>query len=268
MHRPAKQIHLAAHFPGVNNTTVWSDPRRAARSTSRRSCTWPGRPSGASSTSSSSPRACGCASTAARSTTSTWSADPIRSRCSPRWPRVTDRLGLAATLNATFNEPYELARQFATLDHLSGGPGGLERGDVPRRLHRGELPPRRLPRPGRPLRPRRRVRRRRPQLWDSWADDAVVADAERGVFVPAEADRPVRAPRPAVRHPGPVRRAPPAAGPSRRRSRRATPTAAASSRAAAADVIFTTARAVCDDGQAFYADVKGRLATYGRRPRT
>ena len=21
-----KQIHLAAHFPGVNNTTVWSDP--------------------------------------------------------------------------------------------------------------------------------------------------------------------------------------------------------------------------------------------------
>ncbi len=24
--RPLKQIHLAAHFPGVNNTTVWSDP--------------------------------------------------------------------------------------------------------------------------------------------------------------------------------------------------------------------------------------------------
>ncbi len=22
-----KQVHLAAHFPGVNNTTVWSDPR-------------------------------------------------------------------------------------------------------------------------------------------------------------------------------------------------------------------------------------------------
>ncbi|NUP14724.1 MAG: F420-dependent methylene-tetrahydromethanopterin reductase, partial [Streptomyces sp.] len=25
--KPPKQIHLAAHFPGVNNTTVWSDPR-------------------------------------------------------------------------------------------------------------------------------------------------------------------------------------------------------------------------------------------------
>ncbi|MFL6115756.1 MAG: F420-dependent methylene-tetrahydromethanopterin reductase, partial [Catenulispora sp.] len=26
MTKPVKQIHLAAHFPGVNNTTVWSDP--------------------------------------------------------------------------------------------------------------------------------------------------------------------------------------------------------------------------------------------------
>ena len=34
---------------------------------------------------------------------------------------VTRHLGLAGTLNATFNEPYELARQLATLDHLSGG---------------------------------------------------------------------------------------------------------------------------------------------------
>ncbi len=34
---------------------------------------------------------------------------------------VTDRIGLAATLNTTFNEPFELARQFATLDHLSNG---------------------------------------------------------------------------------------------------------------------------------------------------
>ena len=34
---------------------------------------------------------------------------------------VTDHLGLAGTINSTFNEPYEVARQFATLDHLSGG---------------------------------------------------------------------------------------------------------------------------------------------------
>lgn len=34
---------------------------------------------------------------------------------------VTQHLGLVGTINATFNEPYELARQFATLDHLSNG---------------------------------------------------------------------------------------------------------------------------------------------------
>lgn len=34
---------------------------------------------------------------------------------------VTGRLGLAATADATFNEPFELARRLATLDHLSGG---------------------------------------------------------------------------------------------------------------------------------------------------
>ena len=37
---------------------------------------------------------------------------------------VTDRLGLAGTINTTFNEPFEVARQFATLDHLSDGRAG------------------------------------------------------------------------------------------------------------------------------------------------
>src|SRR5206468_2017329 len=34
---------------------------------------------------------------------------------------VTERLGLAGTINSTFNEPYDVARQFASLDHLSDG---------------------------------------------------------------------------------------------------------------------------------------------------
>ena len=37
---------------------------------------------------------------------------------------VTDRLGLTGTINSTFNEPYEVARQFASLDHLSAGRAG------------------------------------------------------------------------------------------------------------------------------------------------
>ena len=34
---------------------------------------------------------------------------------------VTEHVGLTGTINSTFNEPYEVARQFASLDHLSGG---------------------------------------------------------------------------------------------------------------------------------------------------
>jgi FMN-dependent oxidoreductase (nitrilotriacetate monooxygenase family) len=37
---------------------------------------------------------------------------------------VTDRLGLMATITTTYHEPYELARQLASLDHLSGGRAG------------------------------------------------------------------------------------------------------------------------------------------------
>lgn len=37
---------------------------------------------------------------------------------------VTDRLGLVATSSTTFNEPFNLARRFSALDHLSGGRAG------------------------------------------------------------------------------------------------------------------------------------------------
>ena len=39
---------------------------------------------------------------------------------------VTERIGLAATGSTTFDEPYHVARRFASLDHLSGGRAGLE----------------------------------------------------------------------------------------------------------------------------------------------
>jgi alkanesulfonate monooxygenase SsuD/methylene tetrahydromethanopterin reductase-like flavin-dependent oxidoreductase (luciferase family) len=37
---------------------------------------------------------------------------------------VTDHLGLIATASTTYNEPYHIARKFASLDHLSGGRAG------------------------------------------------------------------------------------------------------------------------------------------------
>ena len=119
--RVVKQIHLAAHFPGVNNTTVWSDPD-----------------SGSQTDFSSFVH---LAQTAERGKFDFFFlAEGLRLRehrgrifdldvvgrpdsltVLAALAAVTDRIGLAATLNTTFNEPYELARQFATLDHLSNG---------------------------------------------------------------------------------------------------------------------------------------------------
>ena len=116
-----KQIILGAHFPGVNNTTVWSDPAAGSQIDFASFVH--------------------LAQTAERGKFDFFFlAEGLRLReqrglihdldvvgrpdtltvlCA--LAAVTSRLGLAGTLNATFHEPYELARQLATLDHLSGG---------------------------------------------------------------------------------------------------------------------------------------------------
>ncbi len=60
---------------------------------------------------------------------------------------VTSNLGVVGTLNATFNEPYELARQLASLDHLSGGRAGWNVVTSFDAFTGAELPPRRVPAP-------------------------------------------------------------------------------------------------------------------------
>ena len=155
-------MHLAAHFPGVNNTTVWSDPQ-----------------SGSQTDFSSFVH---LAQTAERGKFDFFFlAEGLRLRehrgrifdldvvgrpdsltVLAALAAVTDRIGLAATLNTTFNEPYELARQFADPRPPERRPGRVERGHVARRVHRRELPPGWLPPPRRPLRASRGVHRGRP----------------------------------------------------------------------------------------------------------
>jgi alkanesulfonate monooxygenase SsuD/methylene tetrahydromethanopterin reductase-like flavin-dependent oxidoreductase (luciferase family) len=115
-----KQIHLAAHFPGVNNTTVWSDPAAGSHIEFDSFASSPRPPSGPSSTSCSWPRA--AAARAERADLRPRRGRPARHlHVLAALAAVTERLGLTGTINSTFNEPYEVARQFASLDHLSGG---------------------------------------------------------------------------------------------------------------------------------------------------
>ncbi len=95
---------------------------------------------------------------------------------------VTERIGLVATASTTFDQPFHVARRFASLDHISGGRAGwnivttsnpdaaLNFG-LDEHLEHGE-----------------RYDRAREfydvvtGLWDSWADDAFVRDVASGTF--------------------------------------------------------------------------------------
>jgi FMN-dependent oxidoreductase (nitrilotriacetate monooxygenase family) len=96
---------------------------------------------------------------------------------------VTSHIGLVGTLNATFNEPYELARQIASLDHLSGGRAGWNvvtswDAFTGQNFRRGGF----LSREERYSRAEEFVNTVR-ELWDSWADDAILADKASGRFL-------------------------------------------------------------------------------------
>ncbi|MGG4482299.1 LLM class flavin-dependent oxidoreductase [Paenibacillus illinoisensis] len=95
---------------------------------------------------------------------------------------ATSNIGLVATLSTSYSEPFTVARQFASLDQISGGRSGwnvvtsplegsalnLGKGEHPNHALRYEIAEEHL-----------NVVK---GLWDSWEDDAFVGDKENGVF--------------------------------------------------------------------------------------
>ncbi|MEU5660797.1 NtaA/DmoA family FMN-dependent monooxygenase [Streptomyces sp. NPDC047737] len=243
-------MHLAAHFPGVNSTTVWTDPR----SRSQIDFTSFGH----------------LARTAERGKFDFFFlAEGLRLRehngrihdldvvgrpesltLLNALAAVTDRLGLAATVNATFNEPYELARRLATLDHLSAGRAAwnvVTSSDAftGENFRRGGY----LDRADRYTRAAEFVATAR-ELWDSWTPDGAsrpFAHSGRHFEISGE----FGVPRSPQGHPVVIQ-----AGDSDEGREFA---------ASAADVIFTR-HGTLEAGRTFYADVKARLEKYGRRP--
>src|ERR1700761_2951987 len=95
----------------------------------------------------------------------------------------TSNIGLIATVSSTYNSPFNLARRFASLDHISGGRAGW---NVVTSFDTGTSKNYGLDehldyatRYGRALEAVQVIR----GLWDSYEDDAFVADVERNVFL-------------------------------------------------------------------------------------
>ncbi|SHN05689.1 FMN-dependent oxidoreductase, nitrilotriacetate monooxygenase family [Pseudomonas asturiensis] len=175
---------------------------------------------------------------------------------------VTDHIGLIATATTTYNEPYHVARKFASLDHLSGGRAGwnLVTSDAAAEAHnfgRSEH----VGHAGRYSRARE-FHQVVVGLWNSWADDAFTRDKASGQYYdPAKVQ--------VLNHQGehfsvkgPLNVA---------RSAQGQPVVvqAGSSEvgrdlaAQTAEVVFTAQTSLAS-AQAFYADIKGRLEAYGR----
>lgn len=119
-----RQVHLAAHFPGVNSTTIWSDPRHEsqidfsafrhfAENAERGFFDYLFLAEGLR-----------LREQKGRIFEADVAGRPNTLAILAAVAAVTEHIGLVATLNSTINEPYELARQLSTLDYLSGGRAG------------------------------------------------------------------------------------------------------------------------------------------------
>ncbi|WP_344317187.1 LLM class flavin-dependent oxidoreductase [Acrocarpospora pleiomorpha] len=174
--------------------------------------------------------------------------------------RATSRIGVIATASTTFHEPYNLARQVATLDHLSGGRAGWNA--VTSSI--GEQNFGRRPWPDHAGRYERAAEFIDvvEQLWDSWEQDALVHDRASGVFADIDKIHTIdhEGPHFAVAGPLNVRRTP---------QGRPVIVQAGSSPAGRdlaarhANMVFTAQQDLAE-AQEFYRDLKARAASYGR----
>ncbi|MEC8909677.1 MAG: NtaA/DmoA family FMN-dependent monooxygenase, partial [Chloroflexota bacterium] len=178
---------------------------------------------------------------------------------------VTTHIGLAATLSTTYSDPYTVARQFSSIDHLSDGRAGWNIVTSPLEGSAANY--------SKPEHPQHDLRYRMAGefveitkgLWDSWEDDAFIRNKESGVFIdPSKMHR--------LDHKGEFYSV---QGPLNiSRSKQGSPVLiqAGSSEAGRgfaakiADAIFT-GQSTRSDAAGFYKDIKTRAEESGRDPR-
>jgi FMN-dependent oxidoreductase (nitrilotriacetate monooxygenase family) len=182
----------------------------------------------------------------------------------PALAAVTEHIGLIATASTTYNEPYHIARKFASLDHLSNGRAGwnvVTSGNPHEAMNFGL---------DEHLEHATRYRRAHEfidvvtGLWDSWADDAFIRDQEAGIYFDPEKLHVLNHEGEFFKVRGPLNVARPIqgwpvivqAGASEAGRQLAAETA---------EVIFGAGGPIADS-RSFYADVKGRMTRLGRNP--
>jgi len=174
----------------------------------------------------------------------------------------TSHVGLVATASTTYNEPYGLARTFASLDQLSGGRAGWNLVTSASVLEAANFMSSGLRPHGQRYERAQEFADAAFAVWDSVEDGAYVV--EDGVYVDPRKLHPVdhRGTHFTVDGVLDSQRSP--------QGRPLMVQAGASDvgkdlAARTADVVFTAAQTL-EEGQAFYKDLKARLPKFGRRP--
>lgn len=179
---------------------------------------------------------------------------------------VTERIGLVATASTTFDAPYHIARRFASLDHISGGRAGwnvVTTANPDAALNFGYKS--QMDHDDRYERAREFVDVVT-SLWDSFADDAFVRDAESGIFVDPSRIHTLSHKGPSLQVRGPLNIArPPQGWPV---IVQAGASAAGRQLAAeTAEVIFGAPPTI-EAARSFNADIRSRMVAIGRKPDT
>lgn len=177
---------------------------------------------------------------------------------------VTEKIGLAATATTTYDEPFHVARRFASLDHISNGraawnivttgnPESSKNFGLDEHLQHGE-----------------RYKRAREfydvvtGLWDSFADDAFIRDQASGIFFDPEKLHVLNHEGSELKVKGPLNIARPIQGwPVIVQAGQSEPGRQLA--AETAEVVFCSPRDLTA-AQSLYADIKGRAKAVGRNP--
>ncbi|WP_158747047.1 LLM class flavin-dependent oxidoreductase [Acidisphaera sp. L21] len=177
---------------------------------------------------------------------------------------ITSHIGLISTCTTTYNEPYNLARRFLTIDHISGGRAGWNLVTSQAEDEAGNF--------GQPAHLEHGARYDRASefydvvrgLWDSWEDDAFLRDKASGIWFDIDKMH-------ILNHEGPHFRVRGPLNVSRSPQGRPVVAQAGSSgvgmdlAARSADMVFTAQRTI-PDAQAFRSQMHALMAKYGRAP--
>lgn len=182
----------------------------------------------------------------------------------PALAAVTERIGLIATASTTYNEPYHVARKFASLDHISNGRAGWNLVTTANPDAAGNFGHDEHMAHGERYKRAREFYDVVTGLWDSFADDAFIRDQESGIFWDPSRMHVLNHVGEELRVRGPLNVARPVQG---------WPVivqAGASDAgrqigAETAEMIFAAGGRI-EDARVFYADVKRRAAAAGRNP--